>query len=106
MTRPLPDTGAYQGLDVFEGRQTAAPSSLAQLSMRNSSGDATVFVYYIASTPAVVAVNWSGAKPDGYAEVTATSKIDMINNWLGSTLFVTNVSPRTSSGAQVALRKL
>jgi hypothetical protein len=68
-------------------------------------GQYTVFVVYIGSTPFAYAVNSpdDGTVPPGYTRVTAANALPLVDNWLGKTVYVVNLSPRSDAPQQATL---
>jgi len=104
----LPDDGEWNDLPVYTSRTTKSNPNYMRLGMR-ALGQYTVFGVFIGSTPSLYCVNapdQSKVPVKEYTEVTSNNTKSLIENWLGKTLWVVNLSASTQVGGQVSLINL
>jgi len=112
---PLPSTGVPVPLPPYAPGVTTSNSATCVTSANfmaltlSSTKGYTVFALYVGNAvPQLYAVNAPDPTkvPAGYARVTSGNSIQIMNNWLGATMYVANLSPGSSQNGQVSLVNL
>ncbi len=104
----LPATGQLYSLEQYQSRTTISQTSYQRLVM-NAEKTYTIFTLYVGTTPKVYCVNTpdtAGVPVEDYTAVTSSNSYPITDNFLGKTLYVINLSPDSSQGAQVSLTTL